>query len=114
MVSNRELGTGWLPVCGSRTEGTTGKAADRAGGGTKLAAGGGIGPGTLGARPAAGTAGQGVGRAGAAAGRHGGGSGQYFAGQAVIPVAWLAVGPLLASLVLSPLVTAASPAGSCC
>ena len=32
---------------------------------------------------------------------------QYFAGPAVIPVAWLAVGPLLASLVLSPLVTAA-------
>ena len=32
---------------------------------------------------------------------------QYAAGPAVIPVAWLAVGPLLASLVLSPRVTAA-------
>ena len=32
---------------------------------------------------------------------------QYAAGPAVIPVAWLAVGPLLASLVLSPRVTTA-------
>jgi Stage II sporulation protein E (SpoIIE) len=32
---------------------------------------------------------------------------QYATGPAVIPVAWLAVGPLLASLVLSPWVTAA-------
>jgi phosphoserine phosphatase RsbU/P len=32
---------------------------------------------------------------------------QYAAGPAIIPVAWLAVGPLLASLVLSPRVTAA-------
>ena len=32
---------------------------------------------------------------------------QYATGPAIIPVAWLAVGPLLASLVLSPRVTAA-------
>jgi phosphoserine phosphatase RsbU/P len=32
---------------------------------------------------------------------------QYVTGPAIIPVAWLAVGPLLASLVLSPRVTAA-------
>lgn len=81
-------------------------AADSAGSGTKLAAGGGIalepsGPAQPRAQLARGTAGLVLLAVTAAAGA------QYAAGPAVIPVAWLAVGPLLASLVLSPRVTAA-------
>jgi hypothetical protein len=82
-------------------------AADRAGGSTKLAAGGGIalepsGPAQPRAQLARGSVGLVLLLAVTAAA-----AAQYFAGPAVIPVAWLAVGPLLASLVLSPLVTAA-------
>src|SRR5579859_4344843 len=82
-------------------------AADRAGGGTKLAAGGGIalepsGPAQPRAQLARGSVGLVLLLAVTAAA-----VAQYFAGPAVIPVAWLAVGPLLASLVLSPRVTAA-------
>ncbi len=81
-------------------------AADGTGSGTKLAAGGGIalepsGPAQPRARLARGTAGLVLLVVTAAA------AAQYAAGPAVIPVAWLAVGPLLASLVLSPGVTAA-------
>jgi hypothetical protein len=83
------------------------RAADRVGGGTKLATGGGIalepsGP----AQPRAQLGRRSAGlvlllavTAAAAA--------LYAAGPAGIPVAWLTVGPLLASLVLSPRVTAA-------
>ncbi len=39
---------------------------------------------------------------------------QYATGPVIIPVAWLAVGPLLASLVLPPRVTAALAGGHCC
>src|SRR5512142_3490496 len=81
-------------------------AADGAGSGTKPAAGGGIalepsGPAQPRAQLARGTAGLLLLAVTAAA------AAQYAAGPAVIPVAWLAVGPLLASLVLSPRVTAA-------
>jgi phosphoserine phosphatase RsbU/P len=82
-------------------------AADRVGGGTTLAAGGGIalepsGPAQPRAQLARGSVGLVLLLAVTAAA-----AAQYAAGPAVIPVAWLAVGPLLASLVLSPLVTAA-------
>jgi phosphoserine phosphatase RsbU/P len=80
--------------------------ADGAGSGTKLAAGSGIalepsGPAQPRAQLARGAAGLVLLAVTAAA------AAQYAAGPAVIPVAWLAVGPLLASLVLSPGVTAA-------
>src|SRR5581483_4984636 len=76
------------------------------GGGTKLAAGGGIalepsGPAQPRARLARWWAGLVLLAVTAAA------AALYAAGPAVIPVAWLAVGPLLASLVLSPGITAA-------
>jgi hypothetical protein len=82
-------------------------AGDRLGGGTKAAAGGGIalepsGPAQPRAQLARGSVGLVLLLAVTAAA-----AAQYAAGPAVIPVAWLAVAPLLASLVLSPLVTAA-------
>src|SRR5690242_15866024 len=81
--------------------------ADRARGGTKLATGGGIalepsGPAQPRARLARGPVGLVLLLAVTAAA-----AAQYAAGPAVVPVAWLAVGPLLASLMLSPRVTAA-------
>jgi len=82
------------------------RAADRAGGGTKLATGGGIalepsGPAQPRVQLGRGAAGLVLLAVTAAA------AALYTAGPAGIPVAWLAVGPLLASLVLSPWVTAA-------
>src|SRR5512146_606729 len=82
-------------------------AVDGVGSGTKLATGGGIalepsGPAQPRARLAGGPAGLVLLLAVTAAA-----AAQYAAGPAVISVAWLAVGPLLASLVLSPRVTAA-------